>query len=107
MDAAPPSTLARVTTGADAHPSGERILLRTYAGVWELVRPGARTLEDVLAAVPREVTAAPQLQSEGIAYLSDGRGYLLAAEGTGSSLYRVDCAGAGERPGVSSERDAE
>ena len=84
--------LGRLTTGADAHPGGDRVLLRTYTGAWELVRPGARSLADVLRAKPVEVTGAPQLQSEGIAYVRDGRGYLMAAEGTGSGLYRVDCA---------------
>lgn len=101
-----PSALARLTTGADAHPSGERVLLRTYAGVWELVQPGAGSLEDVLAATPHEVTGAPQLQSEGIAYRRDGRGYLLASEGAGSALYRVDCAD-GARKTVSGASDAE
>jgi hypothetical protein len=86
-----PSPLARLSTGADAHPSGERIVVRTYGGAWELRRPGARSLEEVLAAPPVEVTGAPQLQSEGIAYLAGGRGYLLAAEGAGSGIYRIDC----------------
>ena len=90
-----PAALARLTTAADVHPSGERILLRTYAGVWELRRPGARSLEDVFGATPVEVTGAPQIQSEGIAYTVDGRSYLLASEGERSALYRVDCADAG------------
>lgn len=85
-------TLARLTTGADAHRDGDRVLLRTYTGAWELVRPGARSLAEVLRAKPVEVMAAPQLQSEGIAYTHDGSGYLMAAEGAGSGLYRVDCA---------------
>lgn|GEM_PF-762270 len=87
-----PGALARLATGADAHPDGDRVLLRTYTGAWELVRPGARSLADVFRAPPVEVTGAPQLQSEGIAYTRDGRGYLLASEGAGSGLYRVDCA---------------
>ena len=93
-----PATLARLTTAADAHPSGERVILRTYAAVWELRRPGAHSLEEVFAATPVEVTGAPQLQSEGVTYTSGGRGYLLASEGAGSVLYRVDCAGAGGQP---------
>jgi hypothetical protein len=93
-----PAALARLTTAADAHPGGERILLRTYAGVWELRRPGARSLEEVFDAAPVAVTNAPQLQSEGVAYTVDGRSYLLASEGEGSALYRVDCAGGAAPP---------
>lgn len=87
-----PSAFARLTTAADAHPSGERVLLRTYAGAWELRRPGARSLDEVFSATPVEVTGATQMQSEGATYTADGRGYLLASEGAGSPLYRVDCA---------------
>ncbi len=87
-----PGALARLATGADAHPDGERVLLRTYTAAWEFVRPGASSLADVFRAKPVEVTGAPQLQSEGIAYAPDGRSYMLASEGAGSGLYRVSCA---------------
>ncbi|MBY0274106.1 hypothetical protein K2Z84_02100 [Candidatus Binatia bacterium] len=92
-----PGALARFTTAADAHPDGERLLLRTYTSAWELVRRGARSLEEVFRAPPVEVTAPAQRQGEGIAYTSDGRGYVLAGEGAGSALYRVECA-SGEPP---------
>jgi hypothetical protein len=87
-----PGAFARLATAADVHPNGDRVLLRTYTAAWELVRTGARSLEDVFRAQPVAVTGAPQLQSEGIAYTADGRGYVLASEGAGSDLYRVDCA---------------
>lgn len=87
-----PGALARLATAADAHPNGDRVLLRTYTAAWELVRRGARSLEDVFRARPVEVTGAPQLQSEGIAYAPDGRSYVLVSEGAGSGIYRVDCA---------------
>lgn len=87
-----PAALARLTTAADAHPDGDRVLLRTYAGVWELRRPGAKSLAAVFGAKPVEVTGAPQLQSEAIAYAPDGASYLLAAEGARTAIYRVDCA---------------
>lgn len=94
-----PGAFARFTTGADAHPDGDRVLLRTYTSAWELVRPGARSLEEVFRALPVEVTAAAQRQGEGIAYTADGRGYVLAGEGSGSALYRVECASGDPGPG--------
>jgi hypothetical protein len=80
------------TTAADAHPSGSRVLLRTYTKVWELRSPDARSFEDVLGATPVAVPDPPQPQGEAVSYTSDGRGYLLGGEGAGSPLYRVPCA---------------
>ncbi len=83
----------RWATGGDAHPGGQAILLRTYGDVFEFRRPGATSLEQVLATPPARVTDAVQLQGEAVTYLADGRGYLLGGEGVGSGLFRVDCAG--------------
>lgn len=88
---AAPATLARLSTAADAHPGGERVLLRTYAGVWELHRPGAASLAEVFAAKPVEVTNGAHIQAEGVAWAPDGASYLLTAEGRGSPIYRVEC----------------
>jgi hypothetical protein len=80
------------TTGASVHPSGTRLLLRTYTRVWELRSPAARAFEDVLDAEPVSVPEAPQPQGEAVSYTRDGRGYLLAGEGVNSPIHRVRCA---------------
>jgi hypothetical protein len=80
------------TTGAAAHPSGTRLLLRTYTRVWELRSPDARAFEDVLDAEPVAVPEAPEPQGEAVSYTRDGRGYLLAGEGVNSPIHRVRCA---------------
>src|SRR5262249_21771440 len=77
------------TTAASAHPSGERLLIRTYTRVWELRSPGARAFEDVLDADPVAVPAARQPQAEAISYTLDGRDYLLGGEGVDSPIFRV------------------
>jgi hypothetical protein len=59
--------------------------------VWELRAPRARSLEDVFSAKPVAVTSAPQVQGEGVAYTVDRPGYVLASEGAGSPIFRVDC----------------
>ena len=87
-----PGEFDSTTTAADAHPSGTRLLLRTYTRAWELRSPDARAFEDVLDAEPVSVPEAPQPQGEAIAYTADGRGYLLGGEGVGSPLYLVSCA---------------
>jgi len=79
------------TTAASVHPSGERVLVRTYRFVWEFRRPGATSLADVLATKPVSLPTASDGLPEAIAYLRDGRGYLLAGEGAGTTIRRVGC----------------
>ena len=87
-----PHEFDAATTGAAVHPSGERLLLRTYTRVWELRSPRARSFEDVLDAEPIAAPAARQPQGEAISYSSNGRNYLLGGEGVDSPIYRVLCA---------------
>jgi hypothetical protein len=89
--AAPPSFDA-LTTSASVHPSGTRILLRTYRTVWEFRRPGAERLMDVLRARPIEVPGGnTHLQGEAVTYTADGTSYLLAGEGADTAIVRYDC----------------
>ncbi|CAM3285849.1 hypothetical protein [Corallococcus soli] len=86
-----PEDVDRLSTGAALHPSGERLLVRTYTRVWEVRKPGAKRLEDLIQAQVVEVPGASQAQAEAITFLQDGRGYLLGSEFTGEPLVRVDC----------------
>lgn len=86
-----PQDVDRLTTGADLHPSGERLLLRTYTRVWEVRLPKAQRLEELIAGQVAEVPTGGQAQSEAIAFSSDGRGYLLGSEFAGQPLYRTNC----------------
>lgn len=86
-----PRDIDRLTTGADLHPSGERLLLRTYTRLWEVRRPKAQRLEELIAGQVAEVPSASQAQSEAVAFTPDGRGYLLGSEFAGQPLYRTNC----------------
>lgn len=86
-----PQDVDRLATGADLHPSGERLLLRTYTRVWEVRRPQAQSLEELITGQVAEVPTAIQAQSEAIAFSRDGRGYLLGSEFAGQPLYRTNC----------------
>ncbi len=81
----------RAATAASLSRDGSRLLVRSYLGAWEWSLPGAKRLEDVLAAAPREVPSRSQTQGEAVAWLPDDSGYLLGSEGAGAPLYRVDC----------------
>jgi hypothetical protein len=103
VDAAPPRRAVHVAalhaeaafdslvTAGSVHPSGTRVLLRTYRHVWEFRRPDARTIVDVLRTEPRSVPSARHMLGEAAAYAADGRRYVLGGEGVGSTLFRVEC----------------
>jgi hypothetical protein len=80
-----------LVTAAAVHPSGTRVLVRTYRGVWEFRLPGATDLVNVLRTAPRDVPAARQLQGEAVSYTADGTGYLLGGEGERAPIFRIDC----------------
>jgi hypothetical protein len=86
-----PSGFAGLTTGAAVHPSGTRVLLRTYTQVWEYRGTPKQSLAAIMASTPVTVPGATQPQAEAVTYTSDGTGYLLGTEQLGP-LYRVDCA---------------
>jgi hypothetical protein len=86
-----PKELDQATTAADLHPSGERLLLRTYTRAWEVRSPGAQRLEELVRGRVVRVPDASQAQSEAIAYFPEGRGYLLGSEFSGQPLFRTDC----------------
>ena len=86
-----PQELDRMTTAAALHASGERLLLRTYTRVWEVRRPQAQRLEELIQGEVAEVPGASQAQAEAIAFTSEQRGYLLGSEFSGQPLYRTGC----------------
>jgi hypothetical protein len=86
-----PQDVDRLTTGADLHLSGERLLLRTYTRAWEVRAPKATRLQQLIAGEVAEVPAGSQAQAEAITFTPGGRGYLLGSEFAGQPLYRTDC----------------
>ncbi|MFE8597891.1 hypothetical protein [Archangium violaceum] len=79
------------TTSAALHPSGQRLLLRTYTRVWEVRAPGASRLEELVRGQVVEVPGPSQAQSEAITWLPGGRSFVLGSEFAGQFMYRVDC----------------
>lgn len=79
------------TTAAALHPSGRRLLLRTYTRVWEVRAPGASRLEELVQGQVAEVPGPSQAQSESITWLPGGRSFVLGSEFAGQFVYRVDC----------------
>jgi len=72
--------LGRMITGADLHPSGQRLVLRTYVGVHEYVLEAPSALASLVIVPPTLVALGP---------LSEPQGEAVAYDGTGSGLFTV------------------
>jgi hypothetical protein len=86
-----PAGFGGLTTAATVHPSGARVLLRTYTQVWEYRGRPEQSIGAILAGTPLAVPGATQPQAEAITYTANGMSYLLGTE-QAAALYRVDCA---------------
>jgi len=86
-----PAGLDGVVTGGDVSPCGDRVLLRTYSGLFEYSISAGKPAAGALLALPKKVPVAMETQGEAVAYRADGRGYLTASEGRGVALYATSC----------------
>ena len=68
-----------IVTGADFHPCGDRMLVRTTESLYELSAPG-KPVEALFAATPVEVPVASEPQGEAVTYSLDGRRYFTSSE---------------------------
>jgi hypothetical protein len=91
VDLTVPKTTDREAVSASAHPCAPAFLLRTYNTLYEFrAAPGA-SLEAAFSATPTVVPAATEMQSEGVTYRADGRGYFTTTEGAQPAINRVGC----------------
>lgn len=77
-------------TAADLSPSGASLLVRTYGRLHLFTRATGEPWSDALARAPTRMPTQPELQSEAVAWLADGRGYVTAPEGASPPLARVE-----------------
>ena len=75
--------------GADIHPCGSKMLVRTYSHVYEYTLPAGAPFEAIFGTTPVKVRNPGS--SESIAYLWDGLGYLSVPEGVNPPLTVVRC----------------
>jgi hypothetical protein len=74
----------RLVTGADIHPSGQSLVLRTYTGAWEmrLDQAAGQTAEQIDASQLVQAFLGPlgEPQGEAISYDFDGTGLFTVSE---------------------------
>lgn len=72
----------RMVTGADLHPRGDRMLLRTYTGVFEFFFDENESALDLAGKLAQTITLGPlsEPQGESIAYDDSGKGLWTVSE---------------------------
>ncbi len=84
-------------TAADLHPSGTRLLMRVYTGIYEYRFAAGGGVPDVLTLAPALVTLGPltEPQGEAVGYSSDGTGLFSVSEDRmqqpGQPLHQYAC----------------
>ena len=87
----PPDPFDHLITAGQLHPSGTRLLLRTYNGVYELRGEVGDAPETLLTRTLVRLPVPSEVQGEAISYLGDGLGYATISEGNSPTLYTVPC----------------
>lgn len=89
---------ARLVTGADVHPSGRRLLLRTYTSLYEYVLGEGEGVAAVQTLAPESLpfsSTFSELQGEAVAYDGEGTGIVTVSEDVerapGQPLHRWRC----------------
>ena len=78
-----------VVTGASLAPSGDRIVLSTYASGYELTLPAGEPFDAIWDQEPVRVALGSHAQGEAVSYLPSGD-IVSGSEGAGSPIYSVE-----------------
>ena len=102
-----PIPQARMITGADLHPSGDRLVVRTYVMSVEYRFAADQGIADIGQIAPLLVAFGPvsEPQGEAIGYSADGVDIWTISEGVGAALHTCRCGGEGERFGIGDAED--
>jgi hypothetical protein len=83
------------TTAGDIHPSGTRVLIRTYDRLWEYRLPSGAAFDTIFNDAPQLVPVAGEPQGEAVTYRASGDGYFTQSEQAGTAsvppLRRTSC----------------
>ena len=77
-----------VVTGASLAPTGDRVVLSTYAAGYELTLPEGEPFDEIWDQRPVRVDLGSHAQGEAVAYLASGD-IVSGSEGAGTPIYAV------------------
>jgi hypothetical protein len=79
-------------SGADLHPMGYGVLVRTFSHLFYYARSGPEEpLEETFQRAPCVMPVANEDQGEAVAWTAAGDGYVTASEGPGNVLHHAAC----------------
>lgn len=79
--------LERPATGGDISPSGDAIVVRTYARAHLWPRNPGESIATTMQSPPCNLTLTPEPQGEAIAFTADGKNFITLSEGTNQPIY--------------------
>ncbi len=81
------NVLERPATGGDISPSGDAILVRSYASAHLWPRNPGESIAATMQNTPCSLTLIPEPQGEAIAFTADGKNFITLSEGTNQPIY--------------------
>ncbi len=84
-----PENGSPLVTGGSVHPCEDRILIRTYATLFEYRFTGG--LDTAFSGAPTVLPVSKEPQGEAVAYSADGTHVFTVSEGKRPTLHRKDC----------------
>jgi hypothetical protein len=84
-----PQTPNPLVTAAAIHPCGDRLLVRTYARIFEYRLTVGQPFESLFGEAPLFLPFGDELLGEAIDYRADGQGYFTLSEGKRVPLHFI------------------
>ncbi len=82
-------TQLRMVTAASAAPDGNRVVIRTYFGAFELQREKGKAFETIFDHEPAIIKVPLLKQAEAICYTADGKSLVTTSEKLPAPLYQM------------------
>jgi hypothetical protein len=86
-----PVTATSPMTGGSIHPCGNRLLLRTYTGLFLFSKPLGGTFEATFSQAALAVPVAEEVQGEAVGWRWDGLGYYSVSEAPWQPIWWQGC----------------
>lgn len=79
-----------LVTGAATSPDGNRVVVRTYLGAFEMTRPQGSAFESIFKSTPKYVKLSRERQGEAISYTLDGKSLVTTSEKVPAPIFKLD-----------------
>lgn len=79
-----------MVTGAAASPNGDRVVVRTYLGAFEITRVAGGSFETIFKSTPQSIKLPREQQGEAISYTLDGKSLVTTSEKVPAPIFKIN-----------------